>query len=82
METTFSIFGAVDEIDKLSFVLDTGFSGTEVMNFFGVLLLPEAEVVSTEQIAVLVVFGEKKCSFKSMSRFVVVEFEEIDATFS
>jgi len=79
METTFSIFGAVDE---WSFILDTGFSGTEVMNFFGVLLLPEAEVVSIEQIAVLVVLGEKKCSFKSMSRFAVVEFEEIDATFS
>ena len=28
--------------------------------FFGVLCLPEAEVVSIEQIAVLVVFGEKK----------------------
>ena len=82
METTFSIFGAVDKIDELSFVLNTGFSGTEVMNFFGVLLLPEAEVVSIEQIAVLVVFGEKKCGFKSMSRFAVVEFEAIDATFS
>ncbi len=52
------------------------------MNFFGVLLLPEAEVVSIEQIAVLVVLGGKKCSFKSVSRFAVVEFEEIDATFS
>ena len=50
--------------------------------FFRVFLLPEAEVVSIEQIAVLVVFGEKKCSFKSMSRFAVVEFEEIDATLS
>ena len=61
METTFSIFGAVDEIDELSFVLDTGFSGTEVMNFFfGVLLLPDDEVVSIEQIAVLVVLGGKK----------------------
>jgi len=38
--------------------------------------------VSIEQIAVLVVFGEKKCNFKSMSHFAVVEFEEIDATFS
>ncbi len=44
--------------------------------------LLEAEVVSIEQIAVLVVFIEKKCSFKLMLRFAVVGFEEIDATFS
>ena len=79
METTFSIFDTVDEIDELSFVLDS--SGTEVMSFPEFSLL-EVEVASIEQIAVLVVFGEKKCSFKSMSRFAVVEFEEIDATFS
>ena len=83
METTFSIFGAVDEIDELSFVLNTGFSGTEVMNFFPEFsFFPKLTLVSIERIAVLVVFGEKKCSFKSMSRFAVVEFEEIDATFS
>ncbi len=40
----------------------------------------EAEAVSIEQIAVLVVFGEKKCNFKSMSRFAVVEFEDIEVT--
>ena len=79
METTFSIFETVDEIDELSFVLDS--SGTEVMSFPEFSLL-EVEIASIEQIAVLVVFGEKKCSFKSMSRFAVVEFEEIDATFS
>lgn len=79
METTFSIFDTVDEIDELSFVLDS--SGTEVMSFPEFSLL-EVEVASIEQIAVLVVFGEKKCNFKSMSRFAVVEFEEIDATFS
>ncbi len=54
-------------------------------NIVGVFrnFLPEAEAVSIEQIAVLVVFsGKKKCSFKSMSRFAVVEFEDIDVTFS
>ena len=72
METTFSIFDTVDEIDELSFVLDS--SGTEVMSFPEFSLL-EVEVASIEQIAVLVVFGEKKCSFKSMSRFAVVELK-------
>ena len=81
MDTTFSIFETVAEV-KFSFVLISDFSGTEVMNFFRNFLLLEAEVVSIEQIAVLVVFGEKKCNFKSVSRFAVVEFEEIDATFS
>ena len=80
METTFSIFETVAEV-KFSFVLNVDSSGTEVMSFPEFSLL-EAEVVSIEQIAVLVVLGEKKCSFKSMSRFAVVEFEEIDATFS
>ncbi len=81
MDTTFSIFETVAEV-KFSFVLKVDSSGTEVMSFPESSLL-EAEVVSIEQIAVLVVFGRKKiCSFKSMLRFAVVEFEEIDATFS
>jgi len=58
MDTTFSIFETVAEV-KFSFVLTVDFSGTEVMSFPEFSLL-EAEVVSIEQIAVLVVFGEKK----------------------
>ena len=58
MDTTFSIFETVAEV-KFSFVLSSDFSGTEVMSFPESSLL-EAEVVSIEQIAVLVVFGEKK----------------------
>jgi len=50
--------------------------------FFGIFFFSKLTLVSIEQIAVLVVFGEKKCNFKSMLRFAVVEFEEIDATFS
>lgn len=57
METTFSIFETVAEV-KFSFVLNVDSSGTEVMSF-PESSLPEAEVVSIEQIAVLVVFGEK-----------------------
>ena len=75
METTFSIFETVGE-------LNSDFSGTEVMNFSGIFFFSKLTLVSIEQIAVLVVFGEKKCNFKSMLRFAVVEFEEIDATFS
>jgi hypothetical protein len=56
--------------------------GGNIVGVFPGFSFLEAEVVSIEQIAVLVVFGEKKCNFKSMSRFAVVEFEEIDATFS
>ena len=82
METTFSIFGTVDEIDELSFVLNIDFSGTEVMSFPEFSFFPRLTLVSIEQIAVLVVFGEKKCNFKSMSRFAVVEFEDIDVMFS
>jgi hypothetical protein len=52
------------------------------MNFSGIFFFSMLTLVSIEQIAVLVVFGEKKCNFKSMLRFAVVEFEEIDATFS
>ncbi len=37
--------------------------------------------MSIEQIAVLVVLEKKKCNFKSMSRFAVVEFEDIGVTF-
>jgi len=79
METTFSIFETVAEV-KFSFVLNSNFSGTEVMNFSGIFFFSKLTLVSIEQIAV--VFGEKKCNFKSMLRFAVVEFEEIDATFS
>ena len=75
MEMTFSIFETVAE-------LNSDFSGTEVMNFSGIFFFSKLTLVSIEQIAVLVVFGEKKCNFKSMLRFAVVEFEEIDATFS
>jgi len=81
MDTTFSIFETVAEV-KFSFVLESGFSGTEVMSFSGIFFFSKLTLVSIEQIAVLVVFGEKKCNFKSMLRFAVVEFEEIDATFS
>ena len=79
METTFSIFETVAEV-KFSFVLNVDFSGTEVMSFSGIFF--EAEIVSIEQIAVLVVFREKKCRFKSKLRFADVEFEDIDVTFS
>ena len=76
METTFSIFETVAEV-KFSFVLNVGFSGTEVtlLEFSGVFF--EAEVVSIEQIAVLVVFREKKCRFKSVLRFAVVELKKL-----
>ena len=83
METTFSILETVAEV-KFSFVLNVDFSGTEVMSFpeFS-LSFSKLTLVSIEQIAVLVVFGEKKnVTSKSMLRFAVVEFEEIDATFS
>ena len=58
------------------------FSRTEetLLSFSGIFFF-EAEAVSIEQIAVLVVFSEKKCNFKSMSRFAVVEFEDIGVTF-
>jgi hypothetical protein len=79
MDTTFSIFETVAEV-KFSFVLDSDFSGTEVMSFPEFSFFPKLTLVSIEQIAVLVVFGEKKCSFKSMLRFAVVEFEDIDVT--
>ena len=59
VETTFSVFETVAEV-KSSFVLNVDSSGTEVMSFSGIFLLPEAEVVSIEQIAVLVVLGGKK----------------------
>jgi len=42
METTFSIFETVAEV-KFSFVLNVDFSGTEVMSFSGIFLLPEAD---------------------------------------
>ena len=42
METTFSILETFAEV-KFSFVLNSGFSGTEVMNFFWNLLLLEAD---------------------------------------
>ncbi len=43
----------------------------------------EAEAVSIEHDRSLSSFGEKKkCNFKLMSRFAVVEFEDIDVTFS
>ena len=45
-----------------------------MLEFSGVFF--EAEVVSIEQIAVLVVFRrKKKCDFKSMLRFAVVELK-------
>ncbi len=50
------------------------------MNFQNFLF--EAEAVSIEQIAVLVFLEKEKCRFKLMSRFAVVEFEDIDVTFS
>ena len=79
METTFSIFETVAEV-KFSFVLNVDFSGTEVMSF------PEFSFRSWSRVnwadRSLSSFREKKCNFKSMSRFAVVEFEEIDATFS
>ena len=82
METTFSIFETVAEV-KFSFVLNFRLfrdGGNEI--FSGIFFFSKLTLVSIEQIAVLVVFGEKKCNFKSMLRFAVVEFEEIDATFS
>ena len=59
METTFSIFETVAEV-KFSFVLNVDFSGTEVMSFPEFSFFSELTLVSIEQIAVLVVFGEKK----------------------
>ena len=59
METTFSIFEAVAEV-KFSFVLNVDFSGTEVMSFPEFFSSSKLTLVSIEQIAVLVVFGEKK----------------------
>ena len=47
-------------MDELSFVLNTGFSGMEVMSFPEFSFFPRLTLVSIEQIAVLVVFGEKK----------------------
>ena len=82
METTFSIFETVDK-DEFSFVLNVGFSGTEVMSFSGIFLLSKADAcVNWTDRSLSSFFGEKKCKFKSMLRFAVVEFEEIDATFS
>jgi len=82
METTFSIFETVAEV-KFSFVLNVDFSGTEVMSFpeFSFFFEADACVNWTDR-SLSSFFGEKKCNFKSMSRFAVVEFEEIDATFS
>ena len=59
METTFSIFETVAEV-KSSFGLTVDFSGTEVMSFPEFSFFPKLTLVSIEQIAVLVVFGEKK----------------------
>ena len=82
METTFSIFETVAEV-KFSFVLNVGFSGTEVMSFSGIFLLSKADACVNWTDRSLSSFSEKKkCNFESMSRFAVVEFEEIDATFS
>jgi len=82
MDTTFSIFETVAEV-KFSFVLISDFSGTEVMNFFRNFLLLEADACVNWTDRSLSSFSEKKkCKFKSMLRFAVVEFEEIDATFS
>ena len=81
MDTTFSIFETVAEV-KFSFVLNSDFSGTEVMSFpeFSFFFVDDACVNRTDRS--LSSFRGKKCNFKSMSRFAVVEFEEIDATFS
>jgi len=59
MDTTFSIFETVAEV-KFSFVFNSDFSGTEVMNFSGIFFFSKLTLVSIEQIAVLVVFLEKK----------------------
>ena len=81
METTFSIFETVAEV-KFSFVLNSDFSGTEVMSFpeFSFFFADDACGNRTDRS--LSSFPEKKCNFRSVSRFAVVEFEEIDATFS
>ena len=81
MEATFSVFETVAEV-KFSSFLNVDSSGMEVMSFPEFSSFSKLTLVSIEQIAVLVVFGEKKCDFKSVSRFAVVEFEEIDTTFS
>jgi len=81
METTFSIFETVAEV-KFSFVLNVDFSGTEVMSFPEFSFFFEADACVNWTDRSLSSFSEKKkCNFKSMSRFAVVEFEEIDATF-
>ena len=81
METTFSIFETVAEV-KFSFFLNVDFSGTEVMSFPEFSFFFEADACVNWTDRSLSSFSEKKCNFKSMSRFAVVEFEEIDATFS
>ena len=54
------------------------------MSFSGIFLLfSKLTLVSIEQIAVLVVFSEKKnVIFKSMLRFAVIGLKDIDVTFS
>ncbi len=76
METTFSLFkNCLAEI-KSSFVLNIAFPGRRKQCWRRISRVSlEAEAVSIEQIAVLVFFGEKKCNFKSVSRFAVIEFE-------
>lgn len=80
---TFSIFETVAEV-KFSFVLNSDFSGTEVMSFpeFSFFFEADACVNWTDRSLSSFRRRKKKCSFKSMLRFAVVEFEEIDATFS
>jgi len=59
METTFSIFETVDE-DEFSFVLNVGFSGTEVMSFSGIFLLSKADACVNWTDRSLSSFSEKK----------------------
>jgi hypothetical protein len=77
----FSLQKLLPKLNLLSFSTLLFRDGGNIVGVFRNFLF-EAEAVSIEQIAVLVVFRGKKCSFKSMSRFAVVEFEDIDVTSS
>ena len=56
--------------------------GGNIVGVFRNFLLFEADACVNWTDRSLSSFSEKKCNFKSMSRFAVVEFEDIDVTFS
>ncbi len=77
METTFSIFkNLLPKSNLPSFSTLLFQDGGNIVGVFQNFLF-KAEAVSIEQIAVLVGFRRKKCKFKSMSCFAVVEFEDM-----